>query len=357
MTEIVTIVEDKKEIINIDELEKDFSAFVQKIEASTANISKDINIDELNEIGDEIIKAKEYLSSFASGEKKTVREKAYNQLTNIPGLGSWAKNKVTEVRVQNMKDSGAREVFDEMFENFETKKKRLVELTYLAESIMKSLIGQESELVVYIRKLDVIIQSSDSAGDKMRAYDMSIQAQSSEKVIQDQVHNKLAFIIELMTKLMHRMSKTLPVIKTQLLNETSFAGMISSISDTVKMMDSLQDLTNEIAQKSTHNIQGLIIDVSKTLTKSTDIEFYKKSAEINEKFHKTMIDCQVKRISSTLDNYDTLKQISVDTSKQLENRMKKERIALGMDIKSSQETVKKAAAAIEEIEIEIVEST
>ena len=345
--ELVDATVEDSQNIDIDDLEKDFGSFIVQVEKATSSIGKDVNIDELNEIGDEIIKAKEYLSSFASGEKKTMREKAYGQFTNMPVLGGWAKDKVDQVRIQNMKDSGAREVFEEMFGNFNTKKKRLVKLTYLAEALMKNLVAQETHLAVYVQKLDYIIQTSESAGDKMRAYDMSIQAQSSEKVIQDQVHNKLAFIIELMTTLMNRMSKTLPVIKTQLLNETSFAGMISSISDTVKMMDSLQDLTNEIAQTSTANIQGLIVDVSKTLTKGTDIEFYKQSAITNEKFHKTMVECQVKRIETTLGNYDTLKQISVDSSNLLESRKTQERIALGMDIKAAKEAVKAPGEVIE----------
>lgn len=328
--------------VHLDSLEKNFNIFILNITTHTESISKNINMDELNEIGDEIIKAKEYLTSFASGEKKTIREKAYNQLSLIPYAGDWAKKKAEAIKLQSLKDSSVKEVLDDMFNNFDIKKKRLIELTYLAEEIKTSLLSQEGQLTNYIADLDYVIETTTSAGDKMRALDMSIQAQTSEKVIKDQVYNKLEFIIELMTNLMHKMSKTLPTLKTQLINETSFAGMINSITDSVKMLDSLQTLTNDITRISTENIQEEIINVTKTMTNGADIEFYKKSAEINNKYQETLKQCRIKQIKSTIDNYDALKTISVSSDNLLENRINSERIALGITIEAKKDKVEQS---------------
>jgi len=344
-SEIVEEAHEPVEMQSMDALEQEFGAFVSEIESTTSDITTNINMDELNEIGEEIIKAKAYLTSFANGEKKTTREKAYNQLVSLPLIGGWAKDKVEEAQLQHVKDSGVKDVLKSMFDNFDIKKKRLVELTGLADTIRTNLIAQEGELAVYIVKLDNIIEHTTSPTDKMRALDMSIQAQSSDKIIKDQVHNKLHFIVDMMEALHMRMSKTIPTLKAQLLNETSIAGMITSIADSVKMMDSLQSLTNDIAKTSTENIQGLIVDVTKSLTDGVDVEFYRKSAETNEKFQQTMIECSAKRIKSTVKAYDTLKEIGVDTSNQLERRVHSEKVALGMSIGAAKERVEDVSAA------------
>jgi len=336
----LTILEDSTIVVgNIDDLEKEFGAFVSEIENTTSNITTNINMDELNEIGDEIIKAREYLTSFASGEKKSTREKVYNQVGNIPMLGNWAKGKIEEVHLQHVKDSGVKDVLKSMFDNFDIKKKRLVELTGLAITIKENLLTQEGQLQNYITQLDGIIDNTDNPQDKMRALDMSIQAQSSDKIIKDQVHNKLHYIVSMMEALHLRMSKTIPTLKAQLLNETSIAGMITSIADSVKMMDNLQELTNNIARTSTENIQDLIIDVTKSLTDGVDMEFYKNSAATNKKFEDTINNCNVKYIQSVQNSYNTLKEIGVDVSNQLEHRKDVTRIALGMELDSQKEAV------------------
>lgn len=314
-------------------LEKEFSSFIKQVEVSTDSISVNINVDELNEIGDEIIKAKEYLSGFAKGEKKSIREKAYNQFSNLPIIGGWAKEKIHSIQVQALKDSGVKEVLNGIFNSFEVKKKRLIELTDVAENIRNNLVKQEDILQNYINELDNIIAGTKSPSIKMRALDMSIQAQTQDKIVKDQIYNKLNFIIELMEALMIRMSKTLPSLKSQLLNETTIAGMINSISDSVKMMSSLQELTNDIARTSTESIQGLIIDVTNELSNGADIEFYRKSAELNNKFHETLKQSRVKYIENTKNSYDKLKQISGDLSLQLENRLQSEAQALGLEHK------------------------
>ena len=45
----------------MDELEKKFSSFLTESEKTTSSITKDIQMDELNEIGDEIVKARQYV--------------------------------------------------------------------------------------------------------------------------------------------------------------------------------------------------------------------------------------------------------------------------------------------------------
>jgi len=344
-TEITDVEVESAEVVEefvfegtLDELEKDFNAFQTKVEQDTSSMSSNLNMDELNEIGDEIIKAKEYLTSFARGEKKSIREKAYNQLIALPLIGDWAKERVEDAQLQAVKDSGVKEVLESIFDNFDVKKKRLIELTYLAEEIKGSLIEQEIQNAGYIQKLDYIINTTDNAGDKMRALDMANQAEASDKIIKDQVYNKLQFIIEMMEQLMMKMSKTLPAMKAQLLNETSIAGMIQNISDAVKMMGSLQSLTNEIAQTSTENIQGMIISVTNDLSNGTDIEYYKKSAERNAKFQETMKNARVKQIETTVNTYNALKDIGVNTSNQLENRLNAERLALGLQVENMKES-------------------
>ena len=322
---------------SIQELEVEFSSFIKEMEVANDSVSSGIQMDELNEIGDEVIKAKQYLTSFASGEKKSVREQAYSQLKGLPLIGEWAGKKVQEAQTQSMKDSGVKEVLEGIFESFETKKKRLIELTTMAEEMRNNLITQETKLGGYITQLDQIIQNPPSVADKMRALDMSIIAQSQDRISKEMIYNQINFIIELMENLMIKISKTLPTLKNTLSNSLNIVGTINSIKDAVEMMNTLEDLSNEITRTSTNNIQNLIVDVTKSLSDGTDIEFYKESAKRNEQFNKTLTDARVKHIKTTVGNYETLKQIEVDTSNQIEMRRKQEALALGMQIEGIQE--------------------
>jgi len=315
------------------EIEKSFNDFILEVGTTTEAVSGRINVDELNEIGDSIVSAKQFLTSFANGEKKSVRTRAYNQLKNVPLIGDWAKGKVEEIQTQALKDSSVKEVLNDIFDSFEIKKKRLIELTEIASNIRVELMKQEIKVGEYISDLEHILSSTEDPVTRMKALEMSIQAQTSDKIIKDQVYNKINFILELMEALMIRMSKTLPAIKSQLLNETSISGMINSISDSVKMMSSLQELTNEIAKTSTENIQGLIIDVTKELTNGADIEFYKQSAETNKKFHQTLISCEQERIKNNIDSFKKLKEISDDTTLQLQQRTNSQIKALESGLK------------------------
>jgi len=319
----------------VQELEVEFTSFIGEMEVANESVSAGIRMDELNEIGDEIIKAKTYITSFANGEKKSVREQAYNQLTNLPLIGEWAKEKVQEVQVQVIKDSGVKEVLESIFTSFETKKKRLIELTSMAENMRNNLIEQEKKLGIYIKELDEIIQNPPSAADKMRALDMSIIAQTQDRISKEMIYSQLSFIIELMENLMVKISKTLPTLKNTLSNSLNIVGTINSIKDAVDMMNSLEELSNEITKTSSNNIQNLIIDVTKSLSDGTDIEFYKESAKRNEEFHNTLLESRKKYIKKNIGTYETLKQIEVDTSNQLQNRRKAEALALGLTIEKT----------------------
>lgn len=332
----------------VQDLEVEFNGFIKEMEVANDTVAASIQMDELNEIGDEIIKAKQYLTSFASGEKKSVREQAYTQLTALPLIGRWAKDKVEEVQVQHMKDSGVKEVLESIFDSFEVKKKRLIELTGMAETMRTNLIAQEQKLGVYITQLDQIIENPPSAADKMRALDMSIIAQSQDRISKEMIYNQVNFIIELMENLMIKISKTLPTLKNTLSNSLNIVGTINSIKDAVTMINTLEDLSNEITRTSTNNIQNLIVDVTKSLSDGTDIEFYRESAKRNEDFNKTLTSERVKHIKQIQDNYTTLKEIEVDTSNQIEHRRNQEALALGMQIDVLEETVDGKPTKVEE---------
>ena len=336
---------------SVAELEVEFSAFIKDMEVANDSVASGIQMDELNEIGDEVIKAKQYLTSFASGEKKSVREQAYTQLKGLPLIGEWAGKKVEEAQTQSMKDSGVKEVLEGIFESFETKKKRLVELTAMAEGMRNNLIVQETRLGEYILKLDEIIANPPSVADKMRALDMSIIAQAQDRISKEMIYNQVNFIIELMENLMIKISKTLPTLKNTLSNSLNIVGTINSIKDAVEMMNTLEDLSNEITRTSTNNIQNLIVSVTESLSDGTDIEFYRESAKRNEQFNKTLTQARVKHIKTTIGNYETLKEIEVDTTNQIEMRRNAEALALGMSIGEAQDELKDIAATIDAEEV------
>jgi len=330
----------KSEILQentIAELEIEFSSFIKEMEVANESVTGKIQMDELNEISTAVIEAKQYLTSFASGEKKSKREKAYSQLSSLPLIGNWAKDKIQEVQVQNMKDSGVKEVLEGIFNSFEIKKKRLIELTTMAEDMRENLIHQESQLQKYIEKLEYIIDNPSSAADKMRALDMSIMAQSQDRITKEMIYNQLSFVLELLGTLHYKISKTLPTLKNSLSNSLNIVGVINSINDAVIMMNTLEDLSNEITKTSTNNIQNLIVDVTKSLSDGTDIEFYKESAKRNEDFNKTLTQARVKHIETTVNNYNILKQIEIDTSNQIQMRRNAEVQALSMNIDALKE--------------------
>jgi len=323
---------------SVEELEVEFSKFIKEMETANNEVGAGIQMDELNEIGDSVIEAKAYLTSFANGEKKSVRAKAYSQLSALPLIGDWAQDKVIEVQTQDMKDSGVKEVLEGIFNSFEVKKKRLIELTVMAEGMRNNLISQETKLSVYIKDLEGIIANPPSVADKMRALDMSIIAQSQDRISKEMIYNQLSFVIELLSGLMLKISKTLPTLKNTLNNSLNIVGTINSIKDAVLMLNTLEELTNDITRTSTDNIQGLIVDVTKSLSDGTDIEFYKESQKRNEEFNKTLTQARVKHIETTIENYNTLKQIEVDTTNQIEMRQKAEAKALGLSLKNMEET-------------------
>ena len=309
---------------SIQELEQEFNSFIKEMETANETVSSGIQMDELNEIGDEVIKAKQYLTSFASGEKKSVREKAYSQLIALPLIGDWAKEKVEEVQVQQMENSGVKEVLEGIFESFEVKKKRLIELTTMAEGMRENLINQEQRLGKYIAQLDEIIANPPSVADKMRALDMSIIAQAQDRISKEMIYNQLNFIISMMEQLMTKISKTLPTLKNTLNNSLNIVGTINSIKDAVEMMNTLEDLSNEINETSSKNIQELIINVTDSMTDGTNIEFYRESAKRNEEFNATLIESRKKYITTSINNYNELKNIEENSQKMLLERSKAE---------------------------------
>jgi len=317
----------------IEDIEENFNSFIKKVDLQNSEISSTINMNELDEISDEILKAREYLNSFASGEKKSVREKAYNQISNIPFIGNWAKDKINEVQEQHLKDSGVNEVLKNIFESFTKKQKRLLTLTFLIHNMKNNLLEQEVELNNYIILLDEIVNSTSNPVEKMKAIEMSVMAQSQDKIIKEMIYNNINIIIELMEGLHYKISKTLPVIKNTLNNSLNIVGTINSIKDAVQMMNALENLTNEINQKSTESIQSLIIDTTKSLSEGTDIEFYKNSAQRNLNFNKALLEARKKHISKTVEDYNTLKNISIDVSNQIESRVKEEENLIELMIK------------------------
>jgi len=326
---------------SIQELEQEFESFIKEMEIANETVSSGIKINELNEIGDEIIKAKQYLASFASGDKKSVRTQAYSQLLALPLIGNWAKDKIEEAQVKQMESSGVKETLEGIFKSFEVKKKRLIELTTMAEGIRKNFINQEQRLGTYILQLDEIIKNPPSGADKLRALNMSIIAQAQDKISKEMIYNQLNFIITMMENLMIKISKTLPTLKNSLSNSLNIVGTINSIKDAVEMMNTLEDLSNEITRTSTNNIQNLIVGVTKSLNDGIDIDFYKESAKRNEEFNNTLTQAKIQYIKTTVNDYETLKQIGVNTSNQDELRRKKEEeileIQLGLNNKETQE--------------------
>lgn len=317
---------------SMDDLEKEFNSFIGEMDRANAQIATSIDMAELDEISAQVIEARMYLSSFVSGEKKSTREKAYGSLIALPFIGEWAKNKVHETKVQQLQDSTVKEVLDGIFVSFDIKKKRLVELASMVDKMRTNLIHQEQKLEDYIIKLEDVLANPQSVQDKMRAMEMSVMAQSQDKITKEMIYNNLNIIVELMEGLHQKITKTLPVLKNTLTNSLSIVGTINSIKDAVDMMNTLEGLSNEIIQKSTGNVQQLIIESTNSLSEGTDFEFYKLSAKRNEQFNTQLLESRKKHIATTFNNYNTLKQIGIDTSSQLENRMKQEAIALGMNL-------------------------
>jgi len=128
----------------------------------------------------------------------------------------------------------------------------------------------------------------------------------------------------MMEQLMTKISKTLPTLKNTLNNSLNIVGTINSIKDAVEMMNTLEDLSNEINETSSKNIQELIINVTDSMTDGTNIEFYRESAKRNEEFNATLIESRKKYITTSINNYNELKNIEENSQKMLLERSKAE---------------------------------
>ncbi len=202
----------------------------------------------------------------------------------------------------------------------------------MMEGMKSNLLEQEIVLYKYINQLNYIIENPTNAVEKMKAFEMSVMAQSQEKITKEMIYNNLDIIMELMSGLHHKISKTLPVIKNTLNNSLNIVGTINSIRDAVQMMNALETLSNDINKKSTNNIQSLVIETTKSLSEGTDIDFYKESAKRNELFNKTLLEARKEHITKTISNYNTLKEIGADASNQIEYRLEEEKKYLGMGV-------------------------
>ena len=322
------------DVLTIDELENEFNIIIKEAEVTNKGVNDQMKMDELNEIGDSVIKAKQYLAEFAAtGISKTPREMAYEHLSSLPLIGGWAKSKVNEVQETNLKNSGVTDVLESIFTSFEQKKGRLIELTDIAENMQKNLNEQRIKLGEYIVKLDKIVQNPGSSSDRMRAVDMSNRAMEQQETTADMCDNQIALILEMMGTLYQKLSKTLPVIKNTLNNSLTIAGTINSMRDSITMMNSLEDLSNEIQQTSSNNIQNLIIESTQMLTNGTDIEYFKNSAKRNEQYHETLIKVRKEYFEKTIEKYDQFKEIQENNSNLLERRVSEEAKLLENSIK------------------------
>jgi len=323
---------------NINELEKQFQNFVDKSEDFTSKIAVNINMQELDEINQYIAESYQYIEQYASNTEMDKKTKAYNQLTNVPVLGTWAQKKIDRIKETNMQNSSVKDVLEEMFKNFSIKQKRLVELTGVAENMGKELSKQEQELTQYIDTLENIIETTDSRVEKMKAVEMVNQGRTRLHTIREQVHNKLIYIIDMMEHLHGKLSKTIPSLKVELMNETSIAGMINSISDIVSVTNKIQDLRNDISKHSSEKMTSLISEAYKDLTAGTDIEFYEEAAARSERNRKLLRKNQEEYIRTTFKGYEKLKSIQENTSKQLQSDLDNEMKHLGLkeqDLKSN----------------------
>lgn len=304
-------------------LEKDYNGFIVEMDNLNTSISANMNMEELDEIGESIIEAKQFLSSFASGEKKSTQEKALNQLSGIPLIGKWAKSKAEDIQVQSFKDSSVQEVLEGIFNSFNVKKERLKDLAIMMTGMQENLTIQNNKLNGYIEDLNIILHNTTDVGDKMTALELSNSAMAQQQITQD-LQPAVEVILELMGTLHQKITKALPTIKNTLNKSLNIVGTINSIRDAVQMMNTLEDLTNEITQKSTNTIQDLTIEVMGSLSEGTNIEYYKDSAKRAEEHNKLLLETKKKYIEQTVKDYETLSSITADTSNRLEDNRKKE---------------------------------
>jgi len=314
---------------SIEDLEQKFTSFMDNVQKQNDKLTANINVDELNNIGDEILKAREYLMSFANGERKSIREKAYNQITNLPLLGNWAKEKINEVQQQNLKDSNAKEVLQGIYNSFEVKQKRLVELTSMLSTMREDMLLNISELSKFITILDEILQSETSSPiEKMKALEMSVTAQSQHKKINESLYNNVDIIIELMGSLHYKITKALPSIKMDLERNINIVGSMNAVKDAADMLNSIEELSNEIAKKSSESIQELILSTTKAMGEGTNIDFYEDSAKRNIEYNKKLTEAKKQYISKMASDYKKLSDINSNLSNQLEHRAKEEQVLL-----------------------------
>jgi hypothetical protein len=314
---------------NISQLEEEFSLIIKEAEKNTEVINSSMKMDELNEIGDEVIKAKNILSEYAdSGKTKTATEQAYGHLSSIPLIGGWAKSKIKEVQEETLKNSGVRDILEGIFVSFQQKKVRLIELTEMSEKMRENLIAQEKQLIDYLLKLDKVVASPNSQVDRMKAVDMSNQVMLQKERTTDMIHNQLNFILEMMGTLYQKLSKTLPVIKNTLNDSLTIAGTINTMRDSITMMNSLEDLSNNIQRSSTENIQKLIIESTKSLSGGVDMEFFKNSAKRNEEYHKTLNKVRGEYLETSIERYQEFKELGLQTDNLLQNRVETEKILI-----------------------------
>lgn len=330
----------------IQGVEKDFNDLIESLKQATDSVSENVNMGEVKDIAIYIQEAKTRLNQFTSGEEMSFGEKVCDTLELVPFAGKIFKEKKEKIQKERFESATVKEMLNGIFDGFREKNKRMLEMAEMISTMDGTLREHNVDLGLYVRQLDATVSNPPSIIAGYKAKSMSTIASSHLRISNGMIE-QIDAIMRSMGILLEKVNTSLPVIESLLKNQLNIAAAINTVNETVNMMGELESLTNTISEKSTDNIQNLIIKVTENSGNGLNIEHIKKSnskaIEFNKKLNNVRANVQKKKD----EDYKILKQCEMDTTNLIADRNKQEMLLIEKNVESSKQFAKKANEAKE----------
>lgn len=239
----------------IESIAEQYQVLIQDYSDTSSKISSTVMFSEaqLESVDEElsafVVQSKE-LANYSSAKETTLRV-----ISKVPLIGGRAKKSIDEIRKERLNDKSITEVVDALFDGIGSQADSLSNTINRLHELQAS----TKNIIIPTKALDeqtdvLIAEGKLTGGDRINSMKVSIQLKamvdSAESRVQD-----LNVIIKVAEGVLLNIVKTMPVSKSELLNQIIMdAGVsqINAISDSVKSVYSLKERISTDMYEKTH---------------------------------------------------------------------------------------------------------
>lgn len=310
MTDPITtdeIVEDRVDIIK---LESDFNSFKKSDTVKTMKITETIQMMELDTVKDLILDAKAKIEDYAQGNSSSFLGRAKNRAASLPLIGGWAKKSIESAQRTKDENSSINDVFKSIFNNFTAKQDRIIDLVGMLEGMRIKLEEQTQYVQGIIDITDEMIEDEQNMAEVFRAKRLNEMARTTMLKNQDKINNKINPALMLASKSLENMTKILPSLESDMLDELGINGALNSFKDVNVMLKETMDLANNITSISAQSTQDLMLEVMAIADTSENIKYIEEAQSRRSSFQKKFEGVMLDSAKKQEQNYQKVKELA-----------------------------------------------